>query len=73
MSKCGQNGMVFNKEKFIFAQDEVDFIGFTVSKDRVKPCAKLMEMIRSYPVPETIAQARGFFGLVQQGNYAASV
>lgn len=73
LSTCGQHGMVFNAKKFIFAQKEVEFIGFKVTMDRVLPCDKLLEMITNYPVKKTVAQARGYFGLVQQGNYATSI
>ena len=36
-------GLIFNSDKFQFAQDTVDFAGLEVSKEGVKPSQKLLE------------------------------
>ena len=66
LTHCSRNGIVFNPTKFQFCQDEVDFAGFTIGRDSVKPAPKIMDSIRSFPVPKTISDIRGWFGLVNQ-------
>ena len=34
---CSMNGVTFNPEKFVFARDEVDHVGFRIIADTVKP------------------------------------
>ena len=38
---CGRNGVIFNPSKFVFAVDEADFAGFTVTLDSIKPTLKM--------------------------------
>ena len=66
ITKCSQNGIVFNREKFQFCKDEVEFAGFLIGKDYVKPAPKILESIQNFPVPKTISDIRGWFGLVNQ-------
>ena len=66
LSHCARNGIVFNQEKFQFCRDEVEFAGFLIGKDYVKPAPKILESIKSFPVPKTISDIRGWFGLVNQ-------
>ena len=66
LTKCSRNGIVFNREKFQFCQDEVEFAGFMIGKDYVKPAPKILESIKDFPVPKNIAEIRGWFGLVNQ-------
>ena len=66
LSLCSQNGIVFNQKKFQFCRDEVEFAGFMISSDSVRPSEKILESIRDFPVPKTISNVRGWFGLVNQ-------
>ena len=66
LTHCSRNGIVFNSSKFQFCQDEVDFAGFTIKKDSVKPAPKILESISTFPVPKTISDIRGWFGLINQ-------
>ena len=67
-----QGGINFNKQKFRFAEDVVDYVGFTLTRDEIKPAAAMTESIRNFPAPKNITQARAFFGLVEQVSYAFS-
>ena len=42
---CGENGIIFNKEKFVCAQSSVDFAGFEVTSEGYKPLIKMIEAI----------------------------
>ena len=66
---CHKNGVIFNWKKFRFAMDEVDFAGFTITTDGIKPTKQMMGAIESFPQPKNITDLRSFFGLVNQVNY----
>ena len=40
LSRCGENGIILNPKKFVFAEDTVNFVGFEIGKDYVKPSKK---------------------------------
>ena len=61
--------MVSNPPKFVFGKDVLDFAGFTVTKDGVKPTAQMVEAISNFPKPTNIKGVRSFFGLVNQVAY----
>jgi len=70
---CSRNGIVFNPEKFVFCEDEVEFLGFTISKDCLKPAAHMLQSIHEFPTPTDISGVRSFFGLINQVSYAFSM
>ena len=71
LSTCGAAGIVLNPDKFQFAQMEVDFAGFNVTKDKILPLPKYIEAIRSFPTPTSTTDIRSWFGLINQvANYA---
>ena len=72
LSTCARGGINFNKKKFRFVQDEVDYVGFTLTKDAIKPAESMTESIRNFSAPTNITQARAFFGLVEQVSFAFS-
>ena len=67
---CARNGVVFNPTKFKFGRKEVDFAGFTVTDEGVKPTRKMLEAIASFPKPVSLTGARAWFGLVNQVAYS---
>lgn len=70
---CGRNGITLNPDKFEFCQEEVEFAGFTVTMDNVRPCSKYLRAIRDFPTPRSITDIRSWFGLVNQVSYAFSM
>ena len=46
---------MFNAKKFQFCQDEAEFVGFTIGKGILKPSPKILESIKSFPVPKNIS------------------
>ena len=67
---CADNGVVFNREKFVFAEESVDFAGFNVHREGVRPPQKIISAIRDFPAPRNITDIRSWFGLVNQVSYA---
>ena len=58
---------------FVFCQEEVDFLGFTVTLDSLKPAAQMLRSIQEFPTPSDIRGIRSFFGLVNQVSFAFSM
>ena len=69
---CSENGIVFNKEKFKFARDTVDFAGFEVTPDGHRPAQRTIQAIREFPVPSSITDVKSWLGLVQHVAYTFS-
>ena len=69
---CASKGVVFNPDKFQFARKELEFAGFNLSMDGLKPSKKLIDAIQSFPVPKNITDARSWFGLVNQVSFSLS-
>ena len=70
---CGRNGITLNPDKFVFCQEEVEFAGFTITMNNVRPCYKYLQAIREFPTPRNITDIRSWFGLVNQVSYAFSM
>ena len=66
-------GLIFNPDKFQFGQETVEFAGLDVTMDGVRPCKKFLESIRSFPRPNSLSEARSFFGMVNQVAYSFSM
>lgn len=66
---CGRHGIILNPDKFVFAQSTVDFAGFTITKDSVKPASRYISAIRDFPTPSNITDVRSWFGLINQVAY----
>ena len=60
LTTCSRGGINFNKKKFKFAEDVVNYIGFTITRDEIKPAAVMTESIRNFQAPKNITQARAF-------------
>ena len=67
---CARNGVVFDPVKFLFALDEVEFAGFEVTADAIKPCLRMTKTISEFPTPSTLKQLQGWFGIINQVAYA---
>ncbi|VDI45747.1 Hypothetical predicted protein [Mytilus galloprovincialis] len=70
---CGKHGITLNPEKFHFAQDTVEFAGFEITNDSVRPCKRYLQAILDFPTPKNITDVRSWFGLVNQVSYAFSM
>lgn len=70
IEKCSLAGCVFNPDKF---QDEVDYLGFTITMKGVKPTSKFVQSIRDFPEPKCLTDVRSWFGLINQVSYSFAV
>ena len=67
----GRKGIVLNPSptKFQFCQKEIDFAGFHVTENEVRPLDKYLDAIRQFPTPKNISDIRSWFGLINQVSH----
>ena len=72
ISHYADKGIVFNLNKFHFVETEMEFTGFLVTDNVVKPIERMTDAILPFPTPTSIIGARSWFGLVNLVTYAFS-
>lgn len=65
--------ITLNPEKFQFGCDKVEFAGFEITMDSVRPCKKYLQAIMDFPRPKSITDIHSWFGLINQVSYAFSM
>ena len=65
---CASHGVTMNPAKFKFAQQEVDYCGFTISWGKYRTAKDMLSAIQDFAMPEppSITDIRSWFGLVNQ-------
>ena len=48
---CSDNGIVFNADKFVFAEETCLFAGFEITPEGYRPPQKLIDAIKNFPTP----------------------
>ena len=61
-------GLTVKMSKCFFMRDEVEFCGFEVSKEGVKPMSKNVEAVMRAPFPSNTTELRSFLGMVNYYN-----
>ena len=51
----------------------MEYVGFEITRDSVKPSSSMLKAIKEFPMSINITQLRSFFGLVNQVNFAFSM
>lgn len=70
---CGRNGIIQNPKKFILGADTVEFAGFEITPDSVRPCKRYLQAIADFPTPCNITDIRSWFGPINQVTYTFSM
>ena len=65
LTLLGRNGILQNPAKFQFCQKSVNWSGFVIGEDTVKPMPHLTAAIRSFPTPVNKTDMRSFMALMQ--------
>ena len=73
LSLMGDNGILQNPSKFEFGKKRVEWAGFLITEESVKPLPKHTKAIRSFPTPKGITDLRSFMALLQQVAYCYAV
>ena len=66
---CSDNGIVFNADKFVFAEETCLFAGFEITPEGYRPPQKLIDAIKNFPTPTCPTDIRSWFGLINQVAY----
>ena len=69
LKHCSDDGIIFNADKLVFAQEECEFAGFELTKDGYRPPNRIIEAIRNFPTPTCPTDVRSWFGLINQVAY----
>ena len=69
----GSSGIILNPKKFQFCQRDIEFAGFLITQDDVKPLPKYIDAIANFRRPSNISDARSWFGLVNQVSHYAKL
>lgn len=64
LQKLHSNGMKLKKNKCHFLMEEVQYLGYIISKDGVKVDPSKVEAISKIPRPQNVTELRSFLGLV---------
>ena len=72
LTVCGRAGIIMTIEKLIFCQKELEYVGFALLEDGLKPSKDLLQSITDFPRPSDISGIRSWFGLVEQCAWAFS-
>ena len=74
LTKCREAGITLNANKFKFAQECVQYVGYIVSKDGVEADPEKIKAIANFPTPKNITALRSFLGLVNQlGQFSSKM
>ena len=68
----GSNGIIQNPDKFVFGRRSLEYVGFQLTPDGIRPSDKMLEDIKSFPRPTSISGIRSWFGIIEQVAYAFS-
>lgn len=62
--RLNQYGIVINPSKCEFGRSEIEFLGYIVNSEGVKPVAQRVEAINNFSKPQTVKELRRFLGMV---------
>lgn len=73
LDMCGRHGITLNADKFVFAQQTVEFAGFEITPEAVRPCRAFLGSIAEFPTPKNLTDVRAWFGVINHVSYAFSM
>ena len=66
LDRFREHALKLKPKKCEFFQEKVQFLGYVVSKEGVKPLPENIEKVKSWPIPQDVTDIRAIIGL---GNY----
>ncbi|CAB5197072.1 unnamed protein product [Rhizophagus irregularis] len=63
LNKLRENNLIVKLKKCKFGERNIEFLGYIVGRDGLKPDVKKVEKIKEIKIPETVTQVRSFLGL----------
>ena len=65
LSRLRKAGLQVNAKKSFFCRHEVDYLGYLITRDGIKPQPKKVQAIHNMAPPKTRKQLRSFLGMVK--------
>ena len=65
-TRCQENNITLNADKFVLAAPVVKFCGFMLSSEGISADPERVRAIADFPTPANITDLRSFMGLVNQ-------
>ncbi|KAG7156013.1 Transposon Tf2-9 polyprotein-like 4 [Homarus americanus] len=69
LQKLKENNLTISQHKSVFHIDEVEFHGFTVSKEGIKPTDEKIEAVKRFRRPETVQEVRSFLDAIAKNDW----
>ena len=69
-TRLGKAGLKVNASKSTFCTNKLEYLGYLINREGVRPTLKKAEAIRQLAIPKTKKQLRSFIGMV---NYYRDV
>ena len=66
LQRCRRHGISISQKKFVFAKQEVKYVGFIDSGRLHQADPDKIKAIRDFPQPTNLTELRSFMGLVNQ-------
>ena len=63
-TRLAEAGLKVNASKSTFCTDELEYLGYRINREGIRPTLKKVEAIRQLAVPKTKKQLRSFIGMV---------
>ena len=70
LTLTANHGIIHNPKKLQLAKRELEFVGFWLKEDGIRPADSIIKAINDFPRPENISGVRSWFGLVEQCVYS---
>ncbi|XP_063220109.1 uncharacterized protein K02A2.6-like [Bacillus rossius redtenbacheri] len=64
LARLQEQGVQVKKQKCHFLKEEVQFLGYVISREGIRPAGDLQEAIKKAPVPTTVTQLKAYLGLI---------
>ena len=56
-------GLRLKPSKCMFATEEIEYLGYTLTPEGVKPNSKKVEAVKNFPIPKNVKEVKSFLGL----------
>ena len=70
LSYTGSHGIIQNPAKFVWGKQELEYVGFWLKTDGVKPTEETLAAITNFPRPKDITGIRSWYGLIEQVSFS---
>ncbi len=64
LKRLQEAGLKVNASKSFFAREELEYLGYWITQEGIKPLSKKVEAINNLAAPKTQKQVRAFIGMV---------